>query len=371
MKIIIYINLDYVIIARKDKKPNSIEFIKINDKDIINPLLTFDEDGNVLIPKSKEEIIEEQRIFDDFIQHLLTSPMERKEYEIDYLGKKMTIDDLTLSQYFFEVLFTEKRKKSEIEEVIVILPDEYNQEEVKKRIGGMMKQLNVKNIIFIDERMMYDVYISNMLNEEMKKIQTKKKKVNNGIIIVENNKNGFKIIDGFLSKDHRKKLNLTKTQTILMDETERNDKKKEDEVITSIKKSMMKLQEGTILLVDKEEQKEHVSFVQPKLMNKMNKNEKMKWSFKDIGDINKIHMGGCSMIIEKNDFNSNGNDIDVIQLTEFEENQPFKEMIKRKQVFDGIPMVKEWLETVKEEYKEMEDYHELVRIMKEIVDEKD
>ena len=53
------------------------------------------------------------------------------------------------------------------------------------------------------------------------------------------------------------------------------------------------------------------------------------------------------------------------------ENELLDALLFRRNLKNGMIVVKEWLETVKEKYGEMEDYEELVRIMREIVDEKD
>ena len=125
LHVTIDIHWEYVIVGYQEtssttQTSNQPEVIKINGNEQIPIILSFDINGNPFIGKNQSENTYSNNTF---IQHLLNNPTERKKQPIEYLGKKIMIDDICLMYFFMKELVKQVEEKGIIETMMITIPE--------------------------------------------------------------------------------------------------------------------------------------------------------------------------------------------------------------------------------------------------------
>ena len=134
------------------------------------------------------------------------------------------------------------------------------------------------------------------------------------------------------------------------------------------------LKKGNIILIKKYEEKLTMTFVKPE--------EKEVWSFRAIKNPKAIcAVSGCSIVKTKMKAWNENRQLTPIYTPEItkemmskktiEKNEVLEQMIEKIILKEGIVEVKKWAYKHREEYEETEQFKELVRVVKEIDEEKD
>ena len=141
---------------------NTFQFIKYQDSEQIPFQLSFDIYGNINIQSNE---VNQIFTFQDFINSIFNNKNNQNEYQIQYLGKSYSLNDKDLFYFYMNNLIDLLINESEhIEKVMIIIPDEINQndernEEIKKVIYSIMKSINKIEFDVINSSLSYLAFL--------------------------------------------------------------------------------------------------------------------------------------------------------------------------------------------------------------------
>ena len=354
------IDPDYIICAIYNKQKNISEFIKINKNEFIKPILYFE--NNKIIISEEPEQTENKTFYNDFINNLLTTPNQRKIYPINFIGDTFEMNDLCLLYFYFNEIIKLAEEKGEINHIIISIPDHCEETEtIKYHLYSTFKRIGNGNVCLIPRSVAYLSFMS---------ILDKNKKGKHNYIIIEANSEFITIIAGFI--DNKKE---DKQRFICFDRMKTFSNDKQSEIEWYLKDTKIELKSGNIILVKRTEEKLKISFVE----------EKEEWYFRAMKNPNAIcAVSGCTIVkTQLNIMNTSNENKELIPIYSIEEimemylKQNFEkidilnQMNEKINLLEGILEVKIWSEKYKEEYEDNNDYNDLVRIVKEIDEEKD
>ena len=386
MLISIELQEQYIQICYYNKHLKKYEFLKINEKEQIETCFYFDTEWNVIISNNNDD---NKQLFNHFISDIFHSPTKNITYSIQYCGETKEVNQFVLFYFFLndiiskliklqEIDSNEINKIENVDEIMIILPDNLEMKsEIISSIQSIIKRFNFKNQYFLDQSNSYAGY-QLLFNKEFNQIET------NSILII-NKHHSLQIIRTSYHKfQFRLQVEEMKTIELFEKRNERNQmklKRKENEIFGILNNILNQSQQGIIFMIDTFNDKPNQLTLSIKdyLFENYLDEDNYDWRYKELTYSKTISCIGGHLLIQKlKSFKNNQNNFQLNTLNKTnikkEDNQIndlLNELLNLKLVFDGIQIVKQWMNEQKEYSKETESFNELVKVMNEIIDEKD